>query len=43
MDPMGFPNDPAMFVHPMDFGELQLLNVGNGWMAEGCWDDEIDS
>ena len=34
MDPaMGFPNDPAMFVHPMDFWELQLLNVGllDGW------------
>ena len=22
---------------------LLVLNVGNGWVAGGCWDDEIDS
>ena len=25
------------------YGLLVCFNAGNGWVAGGCWDDEIDS
>ena len=32
--------------HPTEFTHYQLTGafyVGNGWVAGGCWDDEINS